>query len=124
MATSSYAKSLMSSLPTEMKLAMHKLAEYIFDRSLVFGPVDPQDATSPTTNFGGRYVKVTTSTAASQEFSVQHGLGRIPNVFWMVGNPRSVNSQLLPLTVSKAADANRLYFTSASTSVVCFLYVE
>jgi hypothetical protein len=46
-------------------------------------------------------------------------------VMWQVVTPRIVNSQFLgDLTVSRAADEMRIYFTSASTGVVLHLYVE
>jgi hypothetical protein len=124
MATSSYAKSFFGSLPADIKTAMHKFSEYVFDRSLEFGPVDPNETTSAATNFRGRWVKAVTSTSANTEFSVAHGLGKAPNVFWPIGNPRSVNSVVPTLTVSRAADMSRLYLTSPTTGAVVFLYVE
>lgn len=122
MATSSYAKSLLGGLGAEFKAAVGKFAEYVFDRNLEFGPVGHQE---PCANFRGIYVSSTTAATANQEFTVAHGLGRTPNVIWQVADPRSVNTRFLgDLTISRAADLNRLYFTSASTSAAFHLYVE
>jgi len=122
MATSAYVKALLGGVPLELKAALQRSFEYVFDRNFEFGPVDHQQ---PTANFRGVYLKVTTSSAANQEVSVAHGLGRVPNVWFQVVRPTAVNSRYVgDLTVSKAADANRLYLTSTSTSAVTYLYVE
>jgi hypothetical protein len=73
----------------------------------------------------GRYVKVTTHATANTEAAVAHGLGRTPNVMWQVVSPRVVNATFLgDLTVSRAADDNRIYVKSASTGVTTWMYVE
>jgi hypothetical protein len=124
-ATSSYAKAILGGLPTEMKSAMFKFAEYVFDRNLEFGPVDPDAETSAATNLRGRWVMFTTASVADAEFSVAHGLSRPPNVFWPIGNPRSINSRVVgDLVVTRAADSKRLYLSSAYTDTVGYLYVE
>ena len=125
MAQSSYLKALFGGLPAEMKAAMHKAAEYLLDRNLEFGAVDTTQAINAARNMRGVYVKVTTAATANQEVAVAHGLGREPGVCWQVGAPRYVNTRFLgDLTFSRAADASRLYLTSASTSAIVYLYVE
>jgi hypothetical protein len=124
MATSSYAKTLLGSLPADLKVALGRVVEYVFDRTLAFGPIDATVAETATQNFAGRYVKLVTSATANAEFSVTHGLGRVPNVWWQVGSPITVNSQSVALTVSRAADAGRVYFTSASTTATTWVYLE
>ena len=123
MATSSYAKSLLGGLNADMKAAFYRVMEYVFDGTFAFGPVSHQ---ARTTNLAGVYVKVTTSTSAGIEFTVAHGLGRKPNVIIPVLPPLVVGAKLVgDLTVSRAADESRLYFTSAgSTGAVTYLYVE
>lgn len=125
MATSSHAKTLLGGVPAELKTPLHKVVEYIFDRTMAFGPISATDPRTATTNFAGRYLRVTTSGTANQEFTVAHGLGRTPNVCWQVGHPRVVNSRFLgDLTFARAADDNRIYMTSASTGATFFLYCE
>ena len=126
MATSSYIRSLLGAVPADMRSAFEKAFAYVFDRNLEFGPVSTTDEQTQTQNFRGRYVKVVTSATANQEVAVAHGLGKTPNVCWQVGNPRVVNSRVAigDLTISRAADATRFYFTSASTTATTWVYCE
>lgn len=122
MATSSYLKSLFGGLPADLKLALTRAGEYILDRNLRFGPVEHQGRTE---NFAGVYLTSTTAAVTNTEFSIVHGLGTAPNVYFQVGKPNAVNSQWVgDLRVTRAADGNRLYFASASTGLVFSLYVE
>lgn len=122
MATSAYVKALLGGVPAELKAALQRSFEYVFDRSFEFGPVDHQE---PSANFRGVYLKVTTSSVANQEVAVAHGLGRTPNVCIPVMKPNAVNSRLVgDLTMARAADASRLYLASASTGAVVYLYAE
>jgi hypothetical protein len=125
MATSSYAKTLLGSLPADMRRAFGEVMDYLLNNSIAFGPIEADQALTRTTNLAGRYVKLTTSTTAGVECSAAHGLGRAPNVVWQVTTPTLVNSRFLgDLTVSRAADATRVYFTSTSVGATVFLYVE
>lgn len=124
MATSSQLKTLIGGLDAEFKKALGECWDYLCNNSFAFGPIDTDAAQTKTTNLYGRYVKVTTSTTANQEVAVAHGLGRIPNVLWNVTSPRAVNSALLPLTITRAADEKRIYMASASTGVTLWLYLE
>lgn len=125
MATSSYVKALLGGVPADLKAALLRAFEYVFEKSLEFGPIDSIDAQTATTNFRGRYLRVTTSGTANQEAAIAHGLHRIPNVAWQVVSPRIVNSRFVgDLTISRAADESRIYLTSASTGAVVHLYIE
>jgi hypothetical protein len=125
MATSSQAKTLLGGVETNLKAALSRVLDYIIEKSFAFGPIDASASQTATTNFAGRYVKVTTSATSGQEVAVAHGLGRTPNVMWQVVSPTVVNAGFVgDLTVSRAADETRLYLTSADTGVVFWLYVE
>lgn len=125
MATSSQVKALIGGLASDIKKALGEAFDYVLKNSLAFGPIDSGAAQTATTNFAGRYVRFVTSGTANQEANAVHGLGRIPNVCWQVVSPRVVNGRFVgDLTISRAADENRLYCTSASTGVTLFLYVE
>lgn len=126
MATSSYAKTLLGGLQAELRRALGEVMDYLLNNSIAFGPIESDQTLTRTTNLAGRYVKLTTSTTVGGECSVSHGLGRAPNVVWQVTTPTLVNSRFIgDLTVSRAADANRLYFTSTSAlGATVFLYVE
>lgn len=125
MATSSHARTLLGGLEANLKKALGEVVDYVFNNSLAFGPIDANEARTRTTNMAGRYVKVTTHDTTNTETPIAHGLGRTPNVMWQVTSPRVVNSRFLgDLAISRAADENRIYVTSASTSAVVWLYVE
>jgi len=125
MATSSHAKTLLGGIDAALKKALSEVLDYVLNNTMAFGPIEANEPRTKTTNMAGRYLKVTTSGTANQEFSVAHGLGRTPNVIWQVTSPRVVNSRFLgDLTVSRAADEMRLYLTSASTGAVVWVYCE
>ena len=125
MATSSQAKALLGGIEADLKKALFKVVEYVFDRNFAFGPMDTDVAQTATTNFSGRYLKVTTAATANQEVAIAHGLGRIPNVCWQVLSPSAVNGRFIgDLTITRAADATRIYVSSVSTSATVFFYLE
>lgn len=121
MATSSYAKSLLGGLAAEIKAAVGRALEYVFDGNLRFGPVEHQTRTE---NFAGIYLNVTTSSTADAEFSVAHGLPATPKVMWPVLDPYVVGSRAVRLEVSRAADSRRIYLRSPEASAAITLYVE
>jgi hypothetical protein len=124
-ATSSHAKSLLGGLEADLKKALGNVLDYLCNNSFAFGPIESDAAQTRTTNLYGRYVKVTTHGTANTEAAIAHGLGRTPNVMWQVVSPRVVNATFLgDLSVSRAADDNRIYVKSASTGVTLWLYVE
>lgn len=85
------------------------------------GPVDHQVKLE---NFQRYYVNSTTASSSNTEFSVVHGMGRAPYAMRAVLPLDAVGSRLVPLTVSRAADAVRVYLTSPSTSAPFTLELE
>ena len=125
MATSSYAKTLLGGVQAELKRALGEVLDYLLNNTLAYGPIDKDVTLTKTTNFSGRYVKFTTSTTAGVESNAAHGMGRVPNMCFQVCLPTLVNSAFIgDLTVTRAADDQRVYFTSTSVGVTTFLYVE
>ena len=125
MATSSHAKALLGGLEANLKKALGEVVDYVFNGNFAFGPIDANEARTRTTNMAGRYVKLTTHGTANTEVAIAHGLGRTPNVLWQVTSPRVVNSRFVgDLTISRAADENRIYVTSASTGATLWMYCE
>lgn len=78
----------------------------------------------PAKNIGGGFVRGTTSAIANQEFTVAHRFDRVPYLAWPVLPLDQVGSQIPPLTVTRAADDKRLYFSSSETDVPFSLFVE
>lgn len=69
-------------------------------------------------------VTATTSSVANQEFSVRHRIGSAPTQIFPVLDLSQINAQLIPLQVSRPADATYLYLKSASTSAAFTVMVE
>ena len=53
-----------------------------------------------------------------------HGIGIAPKWLVPVLDLTKVNAQLVPLQVSRAPDANRIYLKSTSTSAVFSAFIE
>lgn len=69
-------------------------------------------------------VSSTTHATANTEFSFLHGLGTAPSQLLQILDLSQVNSQIVPLQVSKAPDALRVYLKSSSTGAVITLLIE
>lgn len=121
MANASYITSLWSGTKTEIKRAAQYTFEYLL-RNIKIGPIGDQEAAG---NMGGTWYEVTTSSVANQEFSFQHRLGNIPSLIMVGAIPANVSgAQVVPVTLSTLADANRVYLKSATTGAVIYVYVE
>jgi len=124
MADISYIKSLFGSTPDTVK----KAAEQAFTYTLAnykIGPFVPMNEMARRAiNFQWYWLSGTTPGVANTEFSIAHGLGKIPNVVIPVLPLDQIGSQLIPLTVSRAADAQRVYLKSSSTGAAFSVLVE
>jgi len=106
-------------LPTDHRRALVAAFRYVL-RNLSFGAVEHQ---TPATNFQAYYLTGTTSSNANTEFSIAHGLNSAPHVLLPVLDLSAVGGQLVPLTVSRAADDKRVYLKSSSTSAAIAVLV-
>ena len=120
MATPGYIESLVGNREAPLRAALVRVFDYVL-RNLRFGPVTNQARTE---NFQAYYFTATTPATANQEFSVSHGLGRVPYVLIPVLSLDSIKQAIVPLQVSRAADANRLYLKSTSTGAAIAIMVE
>lgn len=107
------------SLPVEHKKALVAAFRYVL-RNLSFGAVEHQ---KPAKNFQAYYLQGTTDAVANTEFSIAHGLSSAPSVLIPVMGLDAVNSQIVPLTVTRAADDKRVYLKSSSTSAAIAVLV-
>lgn len=120
MANPAYIESLTAGLDSPTRLAFKRVFDYVL-RNLRFGPVVHQDRTE---NLQAYYLSSTTPATANEEFTIAHGLARTPYVLIPVLGLDAVNSQIVPLTVSRAADEYRIYLKSSSTSAAIAVMVE
>jgi hypothetical protein len=120
MATAGFVEALLGSLDATTRKAFRAVFDYVL-RNLRFGT--PQHGTA-SENFQGYFYETTTAAVANTEFSIVHGLGRVPYLVIPILPLDAVGSKIVPLTVTRAADSSRVYLSSSVTSAAIVLYVE
>lgn len=121
MSSPGYVESLIGGLEATTKRALVEAFRYILPNSR-YGPVEHQTKAE---NFQGYYA-VSTSGTSTGEFSFTHGLGRVPYLALPVLPLDLVGARLIPLTVTRAADGQRVYLKTeaGSTAAPFALYLE
>jgi hypothetical protein len=121
MSITGYIEALLGGLEANTKRALTEVFRYDLPNHK-FGPVDHQTKSE---NFQGYYVS-STADSSTGEFSIVHGLGRTPYLMVPVVPLDVVGARSIPLTVTRAADGNRVYVKTeaGSTSAPFFLYLE
>jgi hypothetical protein len=120
MATPGTVQTLLGGLPTDTKRVLQAVFDFVL-RSGRFGQPGHQ---MPTENVGRAFVEGTTHAVAGTEFSIVHGLEVAPYLAVPVLPLQSVNARIVPLTVTQAADARRIYLSSSEESAAFTLLVE
>jgi hypothetical protein len=112
-----YITTQINTLPEDIRYALRNAFWYVMDTWRI--------GTGPKA-INAQWYRVTGTTAsvANTEFSVSHGMASIPTQVFQVLDLSQVNSQIVPLTVTRTADVQRLYLSSPSTSAVFTLLVE
>lgn len=117
MSSKGYVAAILNQLPAEQKKALQPAFDHVIDDAII-------GTATKAANF--RWVKVssTTHADANTEFSIAHGLGVAPT--WVIPalELSQVNSQIVPLIVSRAPDAMRVYLKSSSTGAVFTCLLE
>jgi len=120
MATSSYVESLLQGIPPEQKSAWASIWRYVL-KNMRLGRVVDQEASE---NFSAGFFQGITAAVANTEFTIAHNFGRAPYLAIPVLPLNVVNATVPDLTVSRAADASRIYFKSPAVSATVYFYVE
>ncbi len=120
MATASYVESQLGGVEAVLKRALKSIFDYVLS-NLRFGPVE---ANTRTENFTGRFYQGTTHATPNTEFSVKHELQVAPYLLIPVLDLTAVNSVMPKLTVTKAADRERVYLKSDVASATIKFYLE
>lgn len=112
-----YVDTLLNALPAETKRILTQVFDYVGNNWKV--------GTGPrATNAQWYRLESTTASVANVEFSVKHGLGVAPHTLIPVVDLTQAGATLVPLTVSQAADAERVYLRSSSTNAIITFFVE
>jgi len=109
-----------ASLPRELRPIFQRIFTAIL-KDLRLG--HPADATS-STNFGAAFYEATTPATPGETFTIRHQFGRAPYLLVPVLPLDVVNAELVPLTVQREADANRVYLTSSVASAPITVLLE
>lgn len=114
-------EALLGSLEDSVKKVMVQVFRALVPNQR-FGSVEHQ---SKSENFQAYYLVSTTAASTGTEFSIAHGLARAPYLAMLVLPLDSTGLETVRLRVTRAADAQRLYFQSPdSTSAVFALLTE
>jgi len=117
MANAGYIATLLNGLDSDVKRVLVPAFDYLQNNWRLGTGVRA-------TNAQWYRVESTTASVAGTEFSIKHGLGVAPTTLIPVLDVGAVGAQLVPLAVSRAADAERVYLTSSSTSAAFIAYLE
>lgn len=117
MAAPGYVAQLLNSLDPEIRTVLTSVFDYVM-REYSLG------ANTKAENFSWFRVEGTTHATANTEFSVNHGMDHAPSKLVPIIPLDTVNATLPQLTVTRAADARRIYLKSDSTSAFFQAYLE
>lgn len=120
MADLGYVESEIATLPREQRPVLKRIFTAVM-KDMRFG--HPADAT-PSTNFGAAFYEGTTPSTPGDTFTIRHQFGRVPYLILPVLPLDTVGAQLVPLTVQRAADENRIYLTSTVADAPFMVLVE
>ena len=116
MANKGYVDQILNALPTELRYPIRSCFWYLMDNWRIGDGVRAENAQL-------YRVSSTTATVANTEFSIAHGLGTAPNLLIPVLDLTAVNSQIVPLVVTRASDSKNVYLKSSSTGAAFVAYV-
>jgi hypothetical protein len=112
-----YIKQLLNRLETAVKTPL----EQAFDHTLTSFRLGQGPKAS---NFAWYLYSSTTAADANTEFSIAHGQVSAPSKLIPFLDLEQIGSQIVPLTVSRAPDASRVYLKSSSTGAVFSILME
>lgn len=117
MAQKGYVDQLINALPSDLRYPLTQAFHYVMDSWRLGTAAKAENAQL------FRVSGITHGTA-NTEFSVKHGLDSVPTQIVPILDLSVVNSQLVPLQVSRAADLDRIYLKSSSTNAAFVVLVE
>lgn len=120
MASLGYIESLLAGLPADQKRNLRWAFQHVLQDFRLGRP----EADSRAENVQAYYFAGTTHATPNTEFSLEHGLGRAPYLLVPVLSLQDVNAQIVPLTVTRAADSRRIYLSSSVASAPFTVLVE
>lgn len=120
MANAPYVETLLAGLPAEVKKALKQAFDYVLV-NLRLGRCAPGTRAE---NLQIYAVEGRTHATPETEFSIAHGLGRAPYLLVPVLALDTENAELVPLRVTRAADAARIYLASSVADAPIRVLIE
>lgn len=120
MADLGYTRSFLGGLDEKQKRAFTQLFDYLLKSWRVGLPGHQKMAQ----NMAWVQLDATTPSTANQEFAIAHGLGTAPRVLFPCLDLTTADTQMIPLTNSRAADGSYVYLKSSSTSAAFTIFAE
>lgn len=117
MAAPGYIAQILNALDPDVRRILTQAFDYVMRESSL-------GANTKAENFSWFKVTGTTHGTANTEFSVLHGMDHAPSKLIPVVALDAVGSQLVPLSVARAADVKRIYLKSTSTGAIFTVYLE
>lgn len=117
MASKGQVDAYLNALPSDQRKIFVQLFQYVLSW-FALGTATKAE------NFAWYRIQGMTHATALTEFSVEHGMDTIPQTLIPVVDVTAVGSQLVPLSVSRAPDARRIYLKSTSTGAVFTAFLE
>ena len=120
MARTSYITALLAGMPTDQKKAMKGAFDYVLDNIRWGRPEHKQRAEN-----GQQYFyEAVTADAPDKEFTIQHGLAAAPYLLVPILALDVVGTEIVPLTVTRASDSERIYLSSPIANAIIRVMVE
>lgn len=120
MANPEYVASQLGGVDSTLKRSLIDVFRYVLG-NLRFGRPTNQTRAE---NVQAYYLTGITHAVADTEFSIAHGLGSAPYVLVPVLDLQAVNAAIVPLTVTRAADASRIYLKSSVAGATFTILAE
>lgn len=112
MADPGYVKTLANTLPSDIRRVLGLIGEYILG-NLKLGRPEHQ---TRAVNLQAYWITGRTHATPNTEFSIVHGLPTAPYLLVPALDLQAVGAELVPLTVTRAADVSRVYLRSSVAS--------
>jgi len=123
-ASSSYVKTFFGSVPAELKGPLGAAFSYVLANLRLGRPMSGSTLQDRGANLQVYPLTATTPSTPGEEFSIMHGLPTVPYLLIPAIDPQTIGSQLVPLTVTRAADSVRVYLSSTVADAPVVLYAE
>jgi hypothetical protein len=115
-----FVEAQLNRLDQKTKSVLTQIFTHVLDTGQIGGVSHQEKAR----NFKWIRLDSTTATVANEEFTIHHGLGQVPIHVLPFLPLDAVGTRMVRLTVTRAADASRIYLSSPDTSAPFSVLME